>query len=325
MTHAAIIGLSGPSLTAEEDALLRACPPVGVILFARNVIDPPQLRALIAAIREAAPHALLGVDQEGGRVARLRPPHWRAHPAAGTIGALPPAAARRAAWITGALIGWDCRAAGFDLVCAPVLDLRIDGAHDVVGDRAFGADPDQVAALGRAMADGLLAAGVQPVAKHAPGHGQALLDTHLSLPTVDAGIEADLAPFRALRDLPWMMTAHIVYARVDAARPGTLSPTVIAEVIRGRIGFEGALVSDDLNMGALDGDPGDRAAAAIAAGCDVALHCSGMLADSEAVLRAAGPLRSASARRIAAARAMAANRRIPLDPDALEAERDALL
>ncbi len=312
-------------LRPDEAALLRECPPVGVILFARNVAEPRQLRDLCADIRDSLPDAVIAIDQEGGRVARLRPPHWRAHPAAGVIGALPGEAARRAAWLTGALIGAECRDAGIDLVCAPVLDLLVPSAHDVIGDRAYGASPELVAALGRAMANGLLAAGVQPVGKHAPGHGRTSLDTHHGLPVVDADIADDIAPFRSLRDLPWLMTAHIVYARVDAAHPGTLSGTVIATVIRGLIGFEGVLVSDDLNMGALQGEAGARAAAAIAAGCDVALHCTGVLADGESVLRGAGLLTPLAARRIDAGRARAAASVRPLDPPAMAAERAALL
>ncbi len=326
--RAAIVGLSGPTLLAEEAALLRALPPAGVILFARNVVDPPQLRALTAALREVLPEgAVIAVDQEGGRVARLRPPHWRAHPPAAAIGALAPDAGLRAAWLTGALIGLDCADAGIGLAFAPVLDLRVSGASDVIGDRAFGSDPATVAALGAAMAEGLLAAGVLPCAKHAPGHGRAEVDSHHALPTVpaDAPLADDLAPFAACAGLPWMMTAHLLYLAFDSERPGTLSPAVIAAVIRERIGFEGVLVSDDLAMRALRGAPGDLAAAALAAGCDLALHCTGVLADSEAVLRAVPDASGRTERRLASARALAARSRIPLDPAALAAERERLL
>ena len=229
----------------DEADLFRRLPPAGVILFARNVQDPDQLRSLTASLRAVLPiEAVIAVDQEGGRVARLRPPHWMAHPAAGQIGALygeDPAAGLRAAWLTGALIGAECAAAGFGLVCAPVLDLCVPGAHDVVGDRSYGADPAAVTRLGRAAADGLLAAGVQPVVKHAPGHGRALVDSHLALPSVpaDQDLSEDIHPFAANADLPWMMTAHLLYHALDADRPGTLSPAVIGQAIRGRIGFGG--------------------------------------------------------------------------------------
>ena len=329
--HAAIVGIAGPALDPAEAALFRRRRPAGVILFARNIVDPGQLRALTAELHAVLPSgALVAVDQEGGRVARLRPPHWAAHPAAGRIGTLhvrDAAAGLRAAWLTGALIGLDCAAAGIGLVCAPVLDLWVAGAHDVVGDRSYGADPGSVARLGRAAADGLLSAGVQPVAKHAPGHGRALVDSHVALPQVpaDQELDGDLQPFAANADLPWMMTAHLLYPRWDADRPATLSPVVIGQVIRGRIGFGGVLVSDDLAMRALFGAPGDLAAQALAAGCDLALHCTGVLADTEAVLDAAPPVTGPAARRMAAARARAEASRRPLDAASLLAERDALM
>lgn len=311
---AAIVGVSGPRLSSDEAALFRAHPPAGVILFARNVEDPDQVAALKA---ELPPGALLLVDQEGGRVARLRPPHWRAHPPAASL------TSERAAWLGGALIGLDC--AAFDVVCAPVLDLRLPGAHEVVGDRSFGADPAAVGRLGRAFAEGLMAAGVQPVMKHAPGHGRARADSHLSLARVDApDLEADLAPFAANADLPWAMTAHIVYPAWDAARPATLSPVVIGTIIRGRIGFQGVLVSDDLAMHALEGAPEDRALGVLAAGCDLAMHCSGVLDDSARVLAACPDLTPLAVARLAHARAFVASRRRDLDGDALAAERDRL-
>ena len=260
------------------------------------------------------------VDQEGGRVARLRPPHWRAHPPPAALGSL------RTAWVTGALIGLDCAAAGFDVVAAPVLDLGIAGAHAVIGDRALAEDPLAVARLGRAMAAGLLAAGVQPIAKHAPGHGRASVDSHLSLPIVEANhLDADLLPFALNADLPWAMSAHIVYPAWDTALPATLSPTVIETIIRGRIGFEGVLVTDDLAMKALSGVPADLARQALAAGCDIALYCSGELAPTADLLARCPPLTGAAAARLAAARALAARRRLPLDADDLAAERDRLL
>ncbi len=325
------MGLAGTELGLDEATLLRALAPAGVILFARNVSDPAQLAALTLALRSVLPAgAVIAVDQEGGRVARLRPPHWRAHPPAALIGALharDAAAGLRAAWLTGALIGLDCGAACIDLAFAPVLDLRVPGASDVIGDRSFSADPASVAALGRAMADGLLAAGVIPVGKHAPGHGRALVDSHHALPVVPASerLDDDLIPFAHCAGLPWMMTAHLLYLRYDSERPGTLSPAVINGVIRERIGFEGVLVSDDLAMRALDGEPGDLAAACIGAGCDLALHCTGALDESEAVLRAVPELAGRSLQRFEAARGLAARSRAALDGTALAPERDLLL
>ncbi len=326
---AAIVGIAGPVLTAEEADLLRRLPPAGVILFKRNVDHPAQLIALNAALRTALPPgAVIMVDQEGGRVARLRPPHWLSHPAAGAIGALfvrDARAGRRAAWLQGALIGAECAAMGFDTVCAPVLDLRLPDMSEVVGDRGFGADALIVAELGRELAEGLLAAGVQPVLKHAPGHGRARVDSHLALPVVEEGdLDRDLLPFGANADLPWMMTAHVVFRPYDPALPATLSPIVLEAVIRRRIGFDGVLVSDDLAMGALSGPPAARCRAALAAGCDVALYCPGGLADNIEVLEAMPALTEAARHRLVAARAMAAARRMALDPARLVAERDGL-
>jgi beta-N-acetylhexosaminidase len=327
---AAIVAIAGPTLSADEAALLRACPPAGVILFARNIEDPGQLASLVAALRRVLPtQAVLMVDQEGGRVARLRPPHWRAHPSAASLGALfahRHRAGLRAAWLTGALIGRDCAAAGFDVAAAPVLDLAIPGAHAVIGDRALAEDPVSVARLGRALAAGLLAAGIQPIGKHAPGHGRARVDSHFALPQVATNhLNADLLPFALNTDLPWAMSAHIVYPAWDAALPATLSPTVIAAIIRGRIGFGGVLVTDDLAMKALSGTPADLARQALAAGCDIALYCSGEPAPTAELLGHCPPITQAAAARLAAARSLAARRRLPLDAAALSAERDRLL
>ena len=304
---AAIIGISGLTLSGVEAGLIREHPPAGVILFARNVADPAQVAALNASLRALLPPlAVLMVDQEGGRVARLRPPHWRAHPSAATIGALharEPADGLRAAWLTGALIGLDCQAAGFDTACAPVLDLRHAGAHDIIGDRAFAAAPAAVAALGRAVGEGLRAAGVQPVIKHIPGHGRARADSHMELPTVAAtGLDDDFAPFRDLADAGWAMTAHILYTAWDAARPATLSPRVIGSVIREKIGFAGVLVTDDLSMRALSGAPAALAQAALAAGCDLALHCPGLHDENVALLAGCPAATPATLARLDAAR-----------------------
>ena len=323
----AIIGLSGPVLLPAEATLLAAERPAGVILFARNIQDPEQLRALISAVRAVLPGALLMVDQEGGRVARLKPPYWRAHPPARAIGvvyARDTGAGRRAAWLTGALIGLQCRQAGFDIAAAPVLDVAAPEGHDVIGDRSFAADPHEVAVLGGEIASGLLAPGVQPVGKHAPGHGRARADSHMELPVLDDVTEADLVPFRENAWLPWMMTAHIRYTARDMIHPATQSAAIIGGIIR-PLGFAGALMTDDLAMQALTGTPGQRAAAALAAGCDIALHCSGVLAVSRDVLAALDDVTPSTAARLQAARDMAAAAATALDEAALAAERDRLL
>lgn len=323
--RAAIIGLSGPRLTPEEAALLRAQRPLGAILFARNVVDPLQLKALTAEIRDIlGAEAPVLVDQEGGRVARLKPPHWEAFPAAAALEGLPaPAIAAN-----GLLLGAACAQAGIDVVCAPVLDLRVPGAHGVIGDRAFSADPAEVARCGVAFAAGLQAGGAIPVVKHVPGHGRALADSHHELPRVGASaaeLAADLAPFRALAGAgAWAMTAHVLYEAWDAARPATISARVIRDIIRGDIGFDGVLVTDDLAMGALAGAANDLAGASLGAGCDVILHCTGRLAESAAVLAACPALTDRAAERLAAARAVrdAFHGR---DPAALRALRDGAL
>jgi beta-N-acetylhexosaminidase len=328
--RAAIVGTAGLSLSEREATLFRAFPPAGVILFGRNVRDRAQLAGLIASLRDVLPStADIMVDQEGGRVARLRPPDWRTHPPAATLGRLfetDPAAGLRAAWLTGALIGLECHVAGFTVAATPVLDISVPGAHDVIGDRAFAQHPAVVARLGRAVANGVLAAGVLPVCKHAPGHGRVRVDSHLLLPKVaERDVTADIRPFALNADLPWMMTAHIVYAALDPALPATLSATVIGSVIRGRIGFEGVLVTDDLAMKALSGAPADLAAQALAAGCDIALYCSGDFALTEALLQTCPPLTPAADQRLRAGRAAAANRRLALDAIRLADERERLL
>jgi beta-N-acetylhexosaminidase len=326
LPRAAIVGIAGPNLLPDEAALFRAFPPAGVILFGRNVQDPGQLAALIASLPEGAD---VMVDQEGGRVARLRPPNWRGHPPAAVFGRLfdaNPAAALRAAWLTGALIGLECGSAGFTIAATPVLDIRVPGTHDVIGDRALAEHPVAVARLGRAVANGVLAAGLIPVGKHAPGHGRVLVDSHLLLPKVaERDLTADMRPFALNADLPWMMTAHIVYEALDTALPATLSATVIERVIRGQIGFEGVLVTDDLAMKALSGAPADLAVQALAAGCDIALYCSGDFSLTEALLRSCPPVTRATDQRLRAGRAAASNRHLTLDPVLLAAERERLL
>jgi beta-N-acetylhexosaminidase len=277
-----IIGISGPVLTESEQALFARFPPRGVILFGRNIEDPAQLAALTQSLRAALPpDAVLMVDQEGGRVARLRAPHWPDLPAAGTL------RTEDEAFAHGRALGAMAREAGFNVVAAPVLDLRHPGASEVVGDRALSHDPTIVASLGGRIAAGLLAEGVTPVMKHAPGHGRATIDSHAALPRIAAAdLDEDIYPFAQNRHLPWAMTAHIVYEAIDPVRPATLSPIVIQDIIRGKIGFAGILVSDDLAMGALTGTPAERALAARAAGCDIALYCPGDAAGNLAILAA---------------------------------------
>ena len=328
---AAIIGLEGQELTRDEITLFEAMPPAGVILFGRNIGGALPLARLIGDLREVLPpECALLVDQEGGRVARLRPPDWLEHPSAGQIGALyeaSPEAGMRLAWLTGALIGIDCMDAGFDVVCAPVLDVLAPGTTPAIGDRAFGADAGQVIALTQAVADGLLSAGVQPVGKHAPGHGKARVDSHTHLPRVGVGedLGPDIAVFSALAALPWMMTAHIVYDALDSTQLATLSPIVVEGVIRGAIGFDGVLVSDDLGMGAMSGAIGDRVRGALAAGCDLAMHCSGVKGPTSAVLMAAPEVSPRTAARLAAGRGLAERCRLQLDRAALLRDRAELM
>jgi beta-N-acetylhexosaminidase len=330
--RAAFLGLSGPALTEAERAFFRDADPAGFILFGRNIENKAQLRALTDSLRDLSGRADLPVliDQEGGRVARLPSPPWPAFPAAWRFSELydtAPISAIEAARANGEALALTLAESGINVDCLPVLDLRHEGAHDVIGDRAFGAEPLRVAALGRATLDGLAAGGASGVIKHIPGHGRARADSHKILPIVDASDEelaADLAPFRALRDAPMAMTAHLLYPAWDAERPATLSPTIIADIIRTRIGFEGLLMSDDLAMEALTGTLAERARAALAAGCDVALHCSGVLAESEEVAGEVGPVGSAAAERLY--RAMArTGKSSGLDAEALATKRDELL
>jgi beta-N-acetylhexosaminidase len=317
-------------LSADERAFFRDTDPLGFILFARNCERPDQVRALVAALRDAVGRgdAPVLIDQEGGRVARLTPPHWRRYPAPATIAALGGTVATEAAFLSARLIADDLATLGITVDCLPVLDIPVAGADAVIGDRAYGSDPGTVARLAGAVCEGLLAGGVLPVIKHIPGHGRATVDSHAALPTVSvdrATLEAsDFAPFRALADMPWAMTAHIVYTALDATAPATLSPKVIREVIRTSIGFDGVLVSDDLSMNALGGGLGERAARSLAAGCDVVLHCNGDRREMEAVAASSTPLSMAARRRVSRAEAMRQAPQ-PLDRAAVEARLDALL
>lgn len=288
-----IVGCAGKTLTVEEVGFYRDERPWGFILFGRNVGEADQIADLCAAFRDSVGRAdaPVFIDQEGGRVQRLRPPLAPNYPPAARIGALYRAdngAGRRAAFLMSRLHAFDLRKVGVNVDCLPVLDVPVEGAHEVIGNRAYGYDPEAVAVLGRAAADGLLAGGVLPVIKHIPGHGRAGADTHLSLPAVDASLEEldghDFVPFRSLRDLPMAMTAHVIFTAVDPERPATTSARVVEDVIRGRIGFDGLLMSDDVSMQALSGDFADRTRAIFAAGCDVVLHCNGRMDEMRAVV-----------------------------------------
>jgi beta-N-acetylhexosaminidase len=306
MRAALITGLEGSALTEAEKAFLREARPCGLILFARNCLSPDQVRKLVDESKDAIASGdlLVLVDQEGGRVRRLRPPQWQDLPAAGAFAARygqDAEDAMRAAWLAARRTAGELVSCGINTNCAPVLDLAVPGAHAIIGDRAYGASPEQVARLGRAVAEGYLAGGVLPVIKHIPGHGRALADSHFELPVVSASRDelsrTDFAPFRALSDMPAAMTAHVVYAAVDPDLPASISPRVVGDVIRGEIGFGGFLMSDDLSMEALKGPIRARAEAVIAAGSDAALHCNGCLAEMEAVAAGAPPLSGESLRR----------------------------
>jgi beta-N-acetylhexosaminidase len=281
--------------------------PLGFILFARNIESPGQVAALTRSLRESVGRveAPVLVDQEGGRVQRLRPPHWRSHPPDAAFGRMAnssPEGAIAATRDSARLMADELRPLGLDVDCAPVLDVPAPGSHGVIGDRAFGGDPELVSALGRAFAEGLAEGGVLPIVKHIPGHGRATSDSHHHLPRVSASraelAATDWVPFRALADVPWAMTAHVVYDAIDD-RPATASRRVIGDVIRGAIGFRGVLLCDDLSMNALSGSLEERAEAAREAGCDIMLHCNGDMAEMAAVVRGAGAIGEATAARLA--------------------------
>lgn len=325
MLTAFITGIAGTVLSEPERAFLRDSRPAGVILFARNIADPAQVRALTDACRAAIGRDILVlVDQEGGRVQRLRPPHWRALPA-GARYRRSSATLRAAAADTRAvsrLIARDLRTLGIDCNCTPVLDVPVAGAHDVIGDRALGYDVETISVIGRAIAEGHMAGGVVPVIKHIPGHGRATADSHLELPTVSvsrAELEAsDFATFRALADMPAAMTAHVVYTALDGTAPASTSRPVTDTIIRGHIGFDGLLMSDDLSMKALAGPMRSRAEAVIAAGSDLALHCNGVMAEMVEVAAGVPPLTGCAAERFG--RALSVTQAVePFDVAAAEA------
>jgi beta-N-acetylhexosaminidase len=308
--RAAIFGCAGLSLTQDERAFFRRINPFGFILFARNCDRPEQIVQLVRDLRDSVGRADAPVliDQEGGRVQRLKPPRWRQAPAARRFGELyrrDPAAGREAVHLNMKLIAADLLALGIDVDCVPLLDVPIEGAHDVIGERAFALLPEVVADLGRVVAGTMLELGIMPVIKHLPGHGRAGVDSHFDLPRVDTPAatlqHTDFLPFKALANMPWGMTAHVLYTAIDAQHPATTSKIVIDRVIRGWIGFDGLLLSDDLSMQALGGTLGERAKASLAAGCDIALHCNGKLEEMTEVAATCPPLSGQALDRIARA------------------------
>lgn len=296
---AAVYGCEGHVLSQDEREFFREVRPFGFILFSRNCQSPEQVRALTASLRETVERAdaPILIDQEGGRVARLGPPHWNKRPPARRIGEIfmdDPDKGRAAAYLLARLIAHDLQALGVTVNCAPVLDVPVAGSHDIIGDRAYSTRPGPVIELGRAAIEGYLDGGVLPVIKHIPGHGRAAADSHLELPRVTAGADElslhDFVTFRGLNHAPIAMTAHVVYEAIDPKRPATVSPRVVGRIIRGEIGFEGLLLSDDLSMAALQGSLADRAKAALFAGCDVVLHCNGRLDEMRGVASRTKPL-----------------------------------
>jgi beta-N-acetylhexosaminidase len=332
-TRAFITGVSGTELTAAEREFIRAERPWGFILFKRNVATPAQVAALVAELRAVAgaPDAPVLIDQEGGRVQRLGPPHWPVYPPGAifsTLYAADSALGLTAARLSARLIAADLADLGITVDCLPLADVPVPGADGVIGNRAYGTSPGKVAAIARAVTEGLEQGGVLPVLKHIPGHGRATADTHFKLPTVDTPRDelerTDFAAFKPLADLPMAMTAHVVFSAVDPAQPATTSATMIAEVIRGVIGFQGLLMSDDVSMNALSGNIAERTRAIFAAGCDMALHCNGNVEEMREV---AGQTPELSDRALERANAALAARKVPqpFDRAAARAELDALI
>jgi beta-N-acetylhexosaminidase len=332
-TRAFITGVSGTELTAAEREFIRAERPWGFILFKRNVEAPAQVAALVEELRAAAgaADAPVLIDQEGGRVQRLGPPHWPVYPPGAIFSTLYDADSvlgLTAARLSARLIASDLADLGITVDCLPLADVPVPGADAVIGNRAYGTEPGKVAAIARAVTEGLEQGGVLPVLKHIPGHGRATADTHFKLPTVDAPRDeldrTDFAAFKPLADLPMAMTAHVVFSAVDPAHPATTSATMITQVIRGVIGFQGLLMSDDVSMNALSGDIAERTRAIFAAGCDMALHCNGNIEEMREV---AGQTPELSGTALARAKAALASRKAPqpFDRVAARAELDALI
>ena len=332
--RAFVSGCSGHHLTAAEKEFFKSTSPWGLILFKRNLLEPSQIKYLIQEFRDCVgrPDAPVLIDQEGGRVQRLGPPHWRRYPAAqhyleATRGDVKQA--EDLARLGARLIAHDLYDLGFTINCAPTLDLGFEGRTDAIGDWTFARDPEAVIRLGRAFAEGLLAGGVLPAIKHMPGHGRATIDSHKSLPKVDVPISeltpSDFEPFRQLADLPIGLTAHILFPHLDPNAPATLSPKIVREIIRGLMGFDGLLLSDDISMEALQGDFKSRAAAFFAAGGDIALHCNGNLAEAEGVAAASPVLRDQALQRAERAFSMLKSSPEPFDPVDAGAKLDAAL
>lgn len=329
----AIFGLSGLTLSDDERAFFRDSAPAGYILFGRNIENRTQLRRLTDTLRELDGRANLPIliDQEGGRVARMKAPEWPDFPSGAAFDALyerAPASAIEAARLNAMALASMLAEVGITVDCLPLLDVRQPGASDVIGDRALGSEPMRVAALGRAILSGLQDGGVVGVVKHIPGHGRALLDSHKALPVVDAHdreLQTDLAPFAALRDAAMAMTCHVIFKAWDPDLPATLSPTIIGSVIRQRIGFHGLLMTDDLDMEALSGDVPTRAAAAIAAGCDLALNCWAKMDDMVGIANALDPIGADSLARLEGAMERIAGMHDERQFAALIDQRDALL
>ncbi len=333
MRTRAIYGFSGTELTSDERRFFADAQPWGFILFGRNIADREQVRTLVQSLRECLgdERAPVMIDQEGGRVARLNPPHWIARRPAASFGAVHRSSAesaREAAYLNARLIANDVFQLGINVDCAPVLDVPVEGADAVIGDRAFAHDPAVVIDLGRATIEGMLDGGVLPVMKHIPGHGRATADTHKALPHVTVPVEvlsaSDFVTFRSLNHCPMAMTAHVVFDAIDPQRPATTSPKVIRDVIRGEIGFEGLLISDDLSMNALKGPLSVRTKAALFAGCDIALHCNGSMDEMREVAAEAKPLQDLWLKRCESALAHLATPE-PIDAQAAEARLAQLL
>jgi beta-N-acetylhexosaminidase len=332
-THAFITGVSGTELGAAERAFIAEARPWGFILFKRNVETPEQVASLVSGLRDAAGRAdaPILIDQEGGRVQRLGPPHWPAYPAGAVFGALydiERALGLKAAHLSARLIAADLAALGLTVDCLPLADVPVAGADAVIGNRAYGTEPSKVAAIARAVTDGLEEGGILPVLKHIPGHGRATADTHFKLPVVDTPRKelerTDFAAFQPLADLPMAMTAHVVFSALDPAQPATTSATMVDQVIRGVIGFQGLLMSDDVSMNALAGSLAERTRAIFAAGCDIVLHCNGKLDEMRDVASETPEL---SGKALERARKALASRKAPkpFDRVAARAELDALI
>ena len=313
---AVVFGCAGLELTADEKSLFAECNPSGFILFARNIENPHQVRRLIDDLRQSVEYnnPLVLIDQEGGRVQRLTEPHWPKYPSMKAFGdrfAADPVEAATCLSLNYRLIAHDLEKLGFNVDCAPVLDLPVSGSHEIIGDRAFSADPEIVATLGRAVCEGLQSGGVIPVVKHVPGHGRSTADSHLELPHVDTKpdvlVKTDFAPFKALNDAPAAMTAHIVYSALDDTAPCSASELVIGDVVRGQIGFKGLLFSDDICMKALSGPLVDRVSSVLQAGCDIALHCDGNFEAMVTIAASCRPMSHKSMDRLSRAKLVASD------------------